>query len=313
MRITDSYMSSNFINNLQSNLKNLSKVQNQLSSLKEVSKSSDDPMLVSEIMDLNDSIIQNKEYMNTIEDSIDFSNMQDTAYDAATKSMSRIRTLIQQAGTDTVNNEDRQLIKAEVEAEIQTLTDALNTNFGGKYVFSGMETTTKPFTFSTEKDPDGKVIGLTYAGTDNEGVSGNLTRRIAQGVQIELRTDGRKLLNEQGVNGEKDNLGTFLSDALSALEKGDVSALSGDLLARADKEIDNIVTQRAENGAIFNRLEASKERNTSENLNLESMRSDKQDIDLAEKFMEYTMEQTAYQASLAMGTKILSTSILDYI
>lgn len=306
-------MSSNFINNLQSNLKNLSKVQNQLSSLKEVSKSSDNPMLVSEIMDLNDSIIQNKEYMNTIEDSIDFSNMQDTAYDAATKSMSRIRTLIQQAGTDTMNNEDRQIIKAEVEAEIQTLTDALNTNFGGKYVFSGMETTTKPFTFSTEKDDNGNMIGLTYAGTDNEGISGNLTRRIAPGVQIELRTDGRELLNEQGSNDNKDNLGTFLGNVLTALETGKVDLLSGELLERADKEIDNFVIQRAENGAIFNRLEASKERNISENLNLEEMRSGKQDIDLAEKFMEYTMEKTAYEASLAMGTKILSTSILDYI
>lgn len=311
MRITDSYMSSNFINNLQSNLKNLSKVQNQLSSLKEVSKSSDNPMLVSEIMDLNNSIIQNEEYMSTIKDSIGFSNMQDSAYDAATKSLSRIRTLMQQAGTDTMNNEDRQLVKAEVEAEIQTLTDALNTNFGGKYIFSGMNTTTKPFSITT--DADGKMTGLNYAGTTDATSSGNLTRRIAQGVQIELKTDGRKLLNDQGNADQPDNLGTFLSDVVTALEKGDVKALSGELLGRADKEIDNIVTQRAENGAVFNRLEASKERNTSENLNLESMRSDKEDIDLAEKFMEYTMEQTAYQASLAMGTKILSTSILDYL
>lgn len=311
MRITDSYMSSSFINNLQNNLKNLSKVQNQLSSLKEVSKSSDDPMLVSQIMDLNNSMIQNEEYMSTIKDSIDFSNMQDTAYDAATKSLSRIRTLIQQAGTDTMNDDDRQLVKAEVEAEIKTLTDALNTNFGGKYVFSGMNTTTKPFSIAT--DDNGKMTGLNYAGTTDEGSSGNLSRRIAQGVKIELKTDGRKLMNEQGSAGEPDNLGTFLSDVLTVLETGDVSALSGDLLGRVDKEIDNIVTQRAENGAVFNRLEASKERNTSENLNLESMRSDKQDIDLAEKFMEYTMEQTAYQASLAMGTKILSTSILDYL
>lgn len=304
-------MSSNFINNLQSNLKNLSKVQNQLSSLKEVSKSSDNPMLVSEIMDLNNSMIQNEEYMSTIKDSIGFSNMQDSAYDAATKSMSRIRTLIQQSGTDTVNNEDRQLIKAEVEAEIKTLTDALNTNFGGKYIFSGLNTTTKPFSIQT--DANGKMTGLNYAGTTDATSTGNLPRRIAQGVQIELKTDGRKLLNEQGDAGQPNNLGTFLSDVITALETGDVEALSGDLLGRVDKEIDNIVTQRAENGAVFNRLEASKERNTSENLNLESMRSDKEDIDLAEKFMEYTMEKTAYEASLAMGTKILSTSILDYL
>lgn len=304
-------MSSNFINNLQSNLKNLSKVQNQLSSLKEVSKSSDNPMLVSEIMDLNNSIIQNEEYMLTIKDSIDFSNMQDSAYDAATKSLSRIRTLIQQAATGTVNNDDRKIIKEEVEAEIQTLTDALNTNFGGKYIFSGQNTTTKPF--SIERDANGEMTGLNYAGTTDEGTSGNLTRRIAQGVTVELKTDGRELLNERNSIDTPDNLGTFLARTLSALETGNVESLSGELLVRAEQEIDNIVTNRTENGAIFNRLEAAKERSTAENLNLESMRSDKQDIDLAEKFMEYTMEQTAYQASLAMGTKILSTSILDYL
>ncbi|MFL2104977.1 flagellin [Desemzia sp. FAM 23991] len=306
MRITDSYMSSSFLSSLQDNLARVSKTQQQLSSLKEVSKSSDDPMLVSQIMDLNNSIIQNEEYMVTIEDSIDFSNMQDSAYSSVTESLSRIRTLIQQAGTDTMNSGDRQIVKAEVEAEIQTMTDALNTNFGGKYIFSGMNTTEKPF--SIAKDADGNMTGIDYAGT-----SDNLPRRIAQGVQIELKTDGSALMNEQVTAEGSDNLGIFLADVLTALNTDDVEALSGNLLERADNNIDNIVTQRAENGAIFNRLEASKERNISENLNLETMLSGKQDIDLAEKFMEYTMEQTAYQASLAMGTKILSTSILDYL
>ncbi|MFL2100365.1 flagellar hook-associated protein FlgL [Desemzia sp. FAM 23989] len=306
MRITDSYMSSNFLSSLQNNLTRLSKVQQQLSSLKEVSKPSDDPMLVSQIMDLNNSIIQNEEYMTTIEDSIDFSNMQDSAYSSVTESLSRIRTLIQQAGTDTMNSGDRQIVKAEVEAEIQTMTDALNTNFGGKYIFSGMNTTEKPF--SIAKDAAGNMTGIDYAGT-----SDNLPRRIAQGVQIELKTDGSALMNKQVTEEGSDDLGIFLADVLTALKTDNVDALSGNLLERADSNIDHIVTQRAENGAVFNRLEASKERNTSENLNLESMRSGKQDIDLAEKFMEYTMEQTAYQASLAMGTKILSTSILDYL
>lgn len=299
-------MSSNFLSSLQNNLTRLSKVQQQLSSLKEVNKPSDDPMLVSQIMDLNNSIIQNEEYMTTIEDSIDFSNMQDSAYSSVTESLSRIRTLIQQAGTDTMNSGDRQIVKAEVEAEIQTMTDALNTNFGGKYIFAGMNTTEKPF--SIAKDAAGNMTGIDYAGTAD-----NLPRRIAQGVQIELKTDGSALMNKQVTEEGSDDLGIFLADVLSALNTDDVEALSGKLLERADNNMDHIVTQRAENGAIFNRLEASKERNTSENLNLETMRSGKQDIDLAEKFMEYTMEQTAYQASLAMGTKILSTSILDYL
>ncbi|MDN6626586.1 MAG: flagellar hook-associated protein FlgL, partial [Pisciglobus halotolerans] len=161
MRVTDSYMTSSFLNNLHKNMTNVQKYQDQLSSLKEVSRPSDDPMRVSQILDLNNSILQNSEYKTTIKDTIDFTNVQDSALSHASDSMSRIRTLIQQAANGTVNNEDRQIIKKEVEAEIRSLTDSLNTNFGGKYVFSGMNTTTKPFEVKTE---DGKITGIQYSG-----------------------------------------------------------------------------------------------------------------------------------------------------
>lgn len=308
MRVTDSYMASSFLNNLHKNMTNVQQYQEQLSSLKEVNRPSDDPMKVSQILDLNNSITQNDGYQTTIKDTIDFTNVQDSALSHATESMQRIRTLMQQAANGTVNDDNRQIIKKEVEAEIDTLADALNTNFGGKYVFSGMNTTTKPFEVTEE---NGEITGLQYNGTTNG--SGNLTREIASGVSISLKTDGRELINEQGTTEAPDNLSTFLSDVLTALDTNDTAALSGDLLARADKEIDNIVTMRSETGSIYNRLTAAQERNETNSLNLESIRSEKQDVDLAEKFMQYTMEQTAYQASLAMGTKILSVSILDYL
>lgn len=289
-------------------MSNVQKYQEQLSSLKEVNRPSDDPMKVSQILDLNNSLIQNDGYKTTIKDTIDFTNVQDSALNHATEAMQRIRTLVQQAASDTMNDDNRQIIKKEVEAEIYTLTDALNTNFGGKYVFAGMNTTTKPFEVVKE---NGEFTGIQYNGTANG--SGKLTREIAAGVSISLKTDGRELMNEQGSAEKPSNIGTFLSDVLTALDANDTKALSGDLLARADKEIDNIVTMRSETGTIYNRLTAAQERNETNSLNLESIRSEKQDIDLAEKFMQYTMEQTAYQASLAMGTKILSTSILDYL
>lgn len=308
MRVTDSYMTSSFLNNLHKNTANVQKYQDQLSSLKEVSRPSDDPMRVSQILDLNNSILQNGEYKTTIKDTIDFTNVQDSALSHASDSMSRIRTLIQQAANGTVNNEDRQIIKKEVEAEIHSLTDSLNTNFGGKYVFSGMNTTTKPFEVKIE---DGEITGIQYSGT-TEG-KGNLSREIASGISIELKTDGRVLMNEQGTAEQPDNLGSFLADVLTALDTNDTKSLSGDLLEKADKQTENIITMRSETGSIFKRLESAKDRNETNNLNLESIRSDKQDIDLAEKFMQYTMEKTAYQASLAIGTQILSTNILDYL
>lgn len=307
------------IQNINRSQSKLEKYNNQLSSMKEISKPSDDPLRASQIMGLNNSLIQNEEFSVTIADTVDWTNMQDSALENATDSLRRITTLIQSASTGTMSDSDRQAIKAEMETEISTLVDSLNTNFGGKYVFSGMNTTTKPFEIS--RNADGQMTGIQYQGTvDETDVDGNaisvkadLSRTIATGVDVSLKTDGRQLMNEQGTSTEKDDLGTFLADALKALDANDTEALSGKLLARSNAETENVVNMRTEIGAISNRLKSAQERNTSENISLQSIRSNKQDVDLAEKYMEFTMEQQAFQASLAMGTKILQTNILDYL
>ena len=307
------------IQNISRSQGKLEKYNNQLSSMKEISKPSDDPLRASQIMNLNNSLIQNEEFSVTIADTTDWTNMQDSALENATNSLRRITTLIQSASTGTMSDSDRQAVKAEMETEISTLVDSLNTNFGGKYVFSGMNTTTKPFEIS--RDANGQMTGIQYQGTvDETDANGNvvpvkadLSRTIATGVDVSLKTDGRQLMNEQGTPAEKDDLGTFLTDVLKDLDANDTEALSGKLLARSNSETENVVNMRTEIGAISNRLKSAQERNTSENINLKSIRSNKQDVDLAEKYMEFTMEQQAFQAALSMGTKILQTNILDYL
>lgn len=307
MRVTDSLMSKSFLRNLSANTANVMKYQNQLSTLKEVSKPSDDPLKVSKILDLNNSIIQNDQYKTTINDAIQWTNVQDSALSSATESMQRIKTLIQYSANGTLSSEDRQANKAEIESEIQGTVDALNTNFGGRYVFAGKNTTEKPF--EVKKNDNGEITGITYSGTA-EG-NGNLSREIAPGVSVELNTDGRNFMNAQNADGS-DNLGTFFSEVLTALDADDTGKLSS-LLDRADQEIENVVSNRSKTGSIFSRLTATLERNDSEKLNLKTMLSENQDIDLAEKYMQFTMEKSAYQAALSMGTKILDTSILDYL
>lgn len=311
MRVTDSLMSQSFLRNLSANTKNIQKYQEQLSSLKEVNRPSDDPLRVSKILDLNNSIVQNNQYKTTINDSIQWTNVQDSALSSATKSLQRIKTLIQSSANDTMNHSDRQANKAEIESEIHGVVDALNTNFGGRYVFAGMNTTEVPF--KVTKDDTGEITGISYHdGKNDTAVSGNLSREIAPGVSIELNTDGQAFMNEQGTTDSPDNLGSFFKDVIQALNTDDTGKLSA-LLGRADQEIENVVSNRSKIGAIFNRLEATLDRNDSEKLNLKAMLSENQDIDIAEKYMQFTMEKTAYQASLAMGTQILQTNILDYL
>ena len=303
MRVTESMMSTSYLRNLATNQKNVQKYNNQLSSMKEVSKPSDNPLLVSQIMNMNTGILENEQYQTTIKDAIDWTHIQDSALSSATDSMRRISTLLQSAANGTMNEDDRLAIKAEVESEMYTMTDALNTNFGGRYVFGGTETTTQPFTVT--KDGEGMVTGMTYSG-NNE----NLSREISPGVRVSLKTDGSSFLNKKA---DGEDLGTLLANTLKALEENDTEALSGNLVGKINHEIDNIVTVRTEIGAVSNRLGSAKARNENENLSLKSIRSDKEDIDFAEKYMQFSMEQVAYLSSLQMGTRILQTNILDYL
>ena len=304
MRVTTRLMSNSYLRNLNRQTNKVQKYQHQLSSLKEVSKPSDDPLTVSKIMDLNNSIVQNDYYQTTIEDAIDWTNVQDAALGQATNALGRIQNLIQSAANGTMSEEDHLAIKYNIEGEIEAFVDALNTNFGGRFVFGGQATTTQPF--EVDRTDEGQIIGIkTPENTDN------LEREVSPGVTVSLLTNGEKL-----VNNDDFNLNDFFGDVLKALDSDDpeeLAKLGKEYMATAEKAYNNIVDKRAEVGAVFNRLEAAKSRNETESLNLKSMLSNKEDIDLAEKFMEYSMEMIAYESSLQMGTRILQTNILNYL
>lgn len=307
MRITNNLSANTFLRNLSGSMQRVYKYQEQLASLKEVNRPSDDPLAISKILDLNNSIKQNEEYKNTINDAIDWTNVQDSSLDAATSSIQRIYTLIQQGASDSYNNEDRQAIKSEVEREIETFVDSLNTNFSGKYIFGGKETSNPPF--EIVYNADGGFDGIQYNGADGSADAGFLPKEISPGVVVNLRTDGRVLFNE----GPDGNIGDFFKEVITALDENDTSALGNELLERASSEMDNIVNYRTEIGAIHNRLTSARDRNETENLNLKSTLSNIQDVDLAEKYMQYSMEMIAYQSTLNMGTRVLQTNILDYL
>lgn len=294
-------MSSSYLRNLSRNQQNVQKYQNQLSSMKEVSKPSENPLLVSEIMTLKSSITQNAQYQTTIADAISWTDMQDSALSNASDSLMRIKTLVQSAANDTMSDEGRAAVKAEIETELATFVDALNTEFGGRHVFGGTETTKVPFEI---KYDDGKMTGISYQGTDE-----NISREIASGVTVQIPSSGGGLLNEQA---DGTNLGSLLSGVLQGLDNNNADAMR-DSLGKLDNQIDNVVRTRTEIGAVSNRMKSAQARNESQELGLKEMLSSKEDIDFAEKYMQFNMEYVAYSASLQMGTKVLQTSILDYL
>ena len=298
MRITNNTLTGNYLRNLNRNLEQMQKYQNQLSSGKEVSKPSDNPMLVSRIMGLDSNVRANEQYERNMNDALGWTDTADGAMNEMTSTIQRARELIVYGANGTLSKTDRLALKDEVEMLKGQMVQLLNTNYDGRFIFGGHETTKPPFSI------DNTI--MTYHGDPN-----NISREIAQGVDIIIQSDGSKITNASGAaNGE---LGQLLDKVIVALENDETDALSGELLGDMDIHLDNVIRFRSKMGAVYNRLEAAKERNASENLSMTELLSKSEDIDIAEKMMEFSMMSTVYQASLSTGAKILQPSLLDYI
>jgi flagellar hook-associated protein 3 FlgL len=325
MRISSNATYNDFIKNLGTNAVKVQKTLNQISSLKEVSQSSDNPLLVSKIMNLNVSIAKNKTFSSEIKDSQGWVDTQASALKGINDSMGNIRRLISHSANGTQGVEEIKANKNEIQQEIQGMVEALNTNFDGRYIFGGVKTTEQPFSVvranqldgngdpvvdmdgNFVEDPNGEIVGLKYNGSNTE-----ITREIADGVVVTLPTNGEKIIDGDGMNNFFNDL---IGDMNSYLEAPDNAKLS-DLSSKIDgfDDLSNKVIEfQTQLDAIAVRLRSAGDRNESDKLSLTATLSERQDVDVAEKYMEYQNQMLAYQATMSMGTKIMQTSILDYV
>ncbi len=304
MRITNNTLTGNYLRNLNRNLKQMQKYQNQLSTGKEISKPSDNPMLVGRVMGLDNNVRMNEQYGKNIDDSLGWTDTADGAMNEISAVVQRARELVVYGANGTLSDTDRLALRDEVAMLKDQMVQLLNTNYDGRFIFGGQKTTEPPFTIDT----DSKMV---YSGGKNADGEGMIFREIAQGVTVQIESDGSRLTAAEGAGTE--NFGELLDNVIKAMEDGDTTSLSGNLLGDMDVHLDNVIRIRSKMGAVYNRLEAAKERNASENLSMTELLSKSEDIDLAEKMMEFSMMSTVYQASLSTGAKILQPSLLDYI
>lgn len=307
MRITNQGMLNNYLNNLNRNLTQMQKYQDQLSSGKEIRRPSDDPFAVTRSMSLHTSINQNEQYLRNIEDSIGWTDMTDTALGSMGDIMNRLRELTIKGSNGTLSDTDEGAVQDEVKQLIDQIAQIGNTNYDGRYVFGGQDTTQPPFSVTDN------VLQYKETTEVTEFTDQMLVREISQNVTMEINVPGNWITHGKHLDSLTADLPTTLNDIANVLETGDTEALGGELLGQLDEHIDNILSLRSEMGAKYNRLEAAKGKNEQETLNMTELLSKTEDIDFPEKIMQYMTMENVYRASLSTGAKIMQPSLLDFL
>lgn len=330
MRVTNKMLAKNYLRDQNNNLNNLSKINTQLASGKEISRPSDDPFKVARSMQLNRDINKNKQYNSNITDTTNWLDTTDSALEQVTNIVQRVRELMVSSGNAAYGSQEANAISDEINERVGQLAQVLNTNFDGKYIFGGTKTTSKPLQDTNDPDTGNKVINfidkngnnVDLASTDDynsnlkDMLSGSLKTEISQGVTMDYNVTAMDIFMYKDSEGNEVNALDLFKDIvnnLTSANSNDRNKVTGANLTAIDDFSKNLLKVRAEVGALQNRMESAADKNEAENYNLTDILSKNEDIDFAEKLMQYNVQQTVYNAALQVSGRVLPSTLLQYL
>ena len=161
-------------------------------------------------------------------------------------------------------------------------------------------------TFIDHRDAEGKVINITYTGSDknSEYYIGNESKMSGF---LDANNNGTQELGDV-VNSLVD-LREALSNATPSHYSQEVENEEMELLQQEDK----LINKMGALSARMLRMETVKSHDEDYFVQLDQRISNDVDIDLSEAIMRLTRLSTSYQAALQIGSQLLNTSLLNYL
>jgi flagellar hook-associated protein 3 FlgL len=124
----------------------LAKTQAQVASGKRVNTPADDPVAATRIQDLTRQLAASQQFGRNADVAISRLSLEDQTLADVGSGLNRIRELLLEAGTATVDFESRQMIQAEIAGVSAELLDLANRRDAqGEYLFAGLSVLTQPF------------------------------------------------------------------------------------------------------------------------------------------------------------------------
>jgi flagellar hook-associated protein 3 FlgL len=178
IRITDSYMASILLGDLNRGLGNLLEQQRMAGSMRRINSFADDPRAVGTIQRYNALIANNDEYLANVGRNRNIVDATDTALQSVSDTLAQVRELVLRESSALSSN---QTAVVEVDNLVDRLMDILNTNVEGNYIFSGRQVFTPPFVRSGDT--------VLY-----QGDSGEMLSRVGPNATMAVNLAGDALI-----------------------------------------------------------------------------------------------------------------------
>ncbi|MBP3610145.1 MAG: flagellar hook-associated protein FlgL [Lachnospiraceae bacterium] len=143
MRITNKMMTNNALYNINNNKNLMSNLEQQYSSGKKITKPSDDPIVAVRALKFRTNLSElNQYYEKNIPDALAWMDVTESALSTVNDIITSMNTYCNQGANDYPTAEDRNAIATTLMELKGQLYQEGNTNYAGRYVFSGYKTDT---------------------------------------------------------------------------------------------------------------------------------------------------------------------------
>lgn len=300
MRITQGMLNQQMLTDIQANLNRVSTLQNEVSTGKRINQPSDDPVGVGYVMEYNNELAYYNQYQNNASQATNWMTNTESSLQQATQVMQRARDLAVQGASDTLTASDRQSIASEVGQLYSQMVGIGNSQFNGKYVFNGQQTSTAPYQDAaalTNVTDAGQVLYQVGTGDNlNVGVSGNAFFGAAT-------TAG---------NTTSDNAFAVLQRLQTALNANDTATIQT-TLGQIDTRNNQMLATQADLGARMNQVQLVQSRLTDTVNNVTTLLASTQDVDMAKAITDLQNAQNVQTAALQVGAKVIAPSLVDFL
>ncbi|UKS26134.1 flagellar hook-associated protein FlgL [Paenibacillus sp. HWE-109] len=294
-RVTQGMMNNQLLRNVNANLLRMNENQNQLSTGRKINKASDDPVGISFSLRYRSEGSANEQYKTNADTAVSWLDYTDTTLNQATTVMQRVRELTIAAANGTNSQAALDATKKEIDQLKEQMITIGNSQFNGKYVFNGQLTDKQPYSLTF---PEADIVD-----------QGEIKFDIGVGVRVPANVTGDKIF---GSPGDSDNIFRVLKDLSAALGSGNQPAI-GAIVGRLDSRNEAFLQARADVGARQNRIELAQARLEDISMNLQTLQAKAEDADIPGVITNLKTDENVYNASLSVGAKIISTSLVDFL
>lgn len=305
IRVTSNMMSNQLMMNINRNAKQLNDTQLQMSTGMKINKPSDDPVGITYALRYRTELSSNAEYQSNVDSAISWLDYSDTVVSQTNEVLQRMRELTVTASSGTNPQSALESIRLEVNQLKEQFIDIGNSQLNGKYVFNGENYNQKPYDFAKNAENVSDTTGFTKDMID----TGNVNYAVGSGIQLAINVSGNDVM---GSADDKDNVFAIADRLSEALKAGDLDAISAEL-AQMDTRVEKLTAAQAGIGAKMNRIELMQNRLGDMEYNLTSLQAKTEDADYAELAVRSQIQENIYNATLSVGAKIISSSLVDFL